>query len=71
MLTSKHNSLKEWSEADRRGYDYARKQNMLEEICNIFGWEFRKMSEKNSEFNILLKLGLDFEEYVEFKTKIK
>lgn len=70
MEKSKYNSLVEWSKGDRKGYDYAKRQNMLEEICNIFGWEFRKMSKKNSEFNILLNLGLDFEEYVEFKSKM-
>lgn len=38
MLTSKHNSLKEWRKADPKAVAYAKQHDMLPEICEMFDW---------------------------------
>lgn len=69
-IKSKYNTLAEWGRADRRGYDMARKLNMFARICELFGWRYSKMSKKNTEFDVLSKLGLEFNEYEEYKSEI-
>lgn len=39
MEQSKYNSLYEWKLADKKAYEAARNRGMLQNICNMFGWE--------------------------------
>lgn len=72
MMKSKFNSLQEWRKSDSKAYEAAKRNNMLEEISEMFGWGFKKRGENiNSEIKVLLNLGLDFDEYLEFKNTTK
>ena len=50
MLTSKHNSLKEWCKADPKAVAYAKQHGMLPEICEMFGWEYIKQNQLNKTY---------------------
>jgi hypothetical protein len=67
---SKYNSLAEWSKADPNAYSAARRLKMIPEICNMFGWKNSKYSRRNTESDVLSKLGLDFNEYEKCKFEI-
>lgn len=71
MMTSKFKSLSEWRKADPKAYHAARRNGMLLEISQMFGWENVKKINVNSEFKVLSNLGLDFDEYLEYKRTTK
>jgi len=37
-MESKYKSLLEWKKADPKAYEFARKNNFLDDICENFGW---------------------------------
>lgn len=42
QLKSKYDSYSEWIKSDRKAYQYAIKNNLIPEICKMFGWELPK-----------------------------
>ena len=43
MLTSKYNSLFEWNKTDPKAVAAAKQKGIINEICQMFGWEYKKM----------------------------
>jgi hypothetical protein len=41
-MESKYKSLSEWRKADRKAYEIAKKNNLIDDICENFGWEIKK-----------------------------
>ena len=69
-MESKYKSLAEWCKADNKAYEAAKRNGLFPEICELFGWKFSKITKINSENSILSKLGLDINEYNEYKSKL-
>lgn len=60
----KYKSLSEFKKDYPNQYRFLRKTKQIERLCEDMDWEY---VEKNSEFKVLLNLGLDFDEYLEYK----
>jgi hypothetical protein len=41
MEQSEYKSLNEWKLADKKAYDAARSRGMLQDICDMFGWQIK------------------------------
>jgi len=63
-MVFKYKKLTDFKKDYHKEYKFLRKKNLLAKLCEDMGWEY---VEKNSEIKVLLNLGLDFDEYLEYK----
>ncbi len=67
-MEKKYKSLIDFKKDYRKEYNFLCKKNLLSKLCKDMDWEY---VEKNSEVKVLLNLGLDFYEYLEYKRTTK
>lgn len=66
MLTSKHNSLFEWNKADPKAVANAKQHGFIDEICEMFGWQYEKRIHKPRSY---WTLELCKEDALKYKNK--
>jgi len=72
-MKSKYESLAEWIKISPTAYNNAKRNGLIPDICNMFGWELRKESKPNNYWTLELckSEALKYNSRAEWQNKCK